>query len=326
MFNPPASLRSRIAATEAEPWAGRPMIRGEVHDENAWSLGGVAGHAGLFSTAHDLAVLAQTLLNGGQYGDARILQPDTVRAMLTNENAEFPGDSHGLGFELDQRWYMDALSSPVTFGHTGYTGTSMVVDPLSGSFVVLLTNRVHPTRDWGSNNPSRRAMARGLARAIAVRPAEGRQAWFSGLGDDRAPTLTLPVSAAPAEPVEVGFGLWYDTEAESDELTFEASTDGGQTWQPVPFTLRHGQERTVTDGTVSGFGGRRWHDATAVVDLPEDGTAQLRWRYATDGLYQGRGVYVDAVRVTGPAGVVFDDSRPGAMERFVSLGWEPAKD
>ena len=66
------------------------MIRGEVHDENAWSLGGVAGHAGLFSTARDLAVLARTLLNGGRYGHARILDEDTVRAMLVNENSRVP--------------------------------------------------------------------------------------------------------------------------------------------------------------------------------------------------------------------------------------------
>ncbi len=105
MFNPPPSLRDRVAATEAQPWTkpARPMIRGEVHDENAWSLRGVAGHAGLFSTARDLAVLAQTLLNGGRYGHERILDADSVRDMITNENTEFPANSHGLGFELDQR-------------------------------------------------------------------------------------------------------------------------------------------------------------------------------------------------------------------------------
>ena len=199
MFNPPAHLVGRIAATEAQPWAGRPMIRGEVHDENAWSLGGVAGHAGLFSTARDLAVLARTLLNGGRYGHARILETDTVRAMLVNENAEFPGDSHGLGFELDQRWYMDGLSTPVTFGHTGYTGTSVVIDPMSDSFVILLTNRVHPSRDWGSNNPARRAVARDLGRAIAVRPIDGREAWFSGIGDARTVTLTAPAAGQRAD-------------------------------------------------------------------------------------------------------------------------------
>jgi CubicO group peptidase (beta-lactamase class C family) len=155
-YNPPASKLDRIAATEYQVTPPRGMIRGSVHDENAWSLGGVAGHAGLFSTAHDLALLARTLLNGGSYGHERILAEDTVRAMLVDENTEFPSNSHGLGFELDQRWYMDGLSSPVTFGHTGFTGTSVVIDPLSDSFVILLTNRVHPSRDWGSNNPSRR--------------------------------------------------------------------------------------------------------------------------------------------------------------------------
>ena len=290
MFNPPARLVDRIAATEAQPWAGRPMIRGEVHDENAWSLGGVAGHAGLFSTAHDMAILARTLLNGGRYGHARILEADTVRAMLVNENAEFPGDSHGLGFELDQRWYMDGLSTPVTFGHTGYTGTSVVIDPMSDSFVILLTNRVHPSRDWGSNNPARRAVARDLARAIAVRPIDGREAWFSGIGDARTVTLTAP--ATPGG--ELMFGLWYDTEAGYDVLTLETSTDGGSTWTPEPFDLRSGP---TTDGTISGFGGRRWHHASAM--LPEGDDVLVRWRYASDAANQGRGVYVDRVRVDG---------------------------
>ena len=290
MFNPPARLVDRIAATEAQPWAGRPMIRGEVHDENAWSLGGVAGHAGLFSTAHDLAILARTLLNGGRYGHARILEADTVRAMLVNENAEFPGDSHGLGFELDQRWYMDGLSTPVTFGHTGYTGTSVVIDPLSDSFVILLTNRVHPSRDWGSNNPARRAVARDLARAIAVRPIDGREAWFSGIGDARTVTLTAP--ATPGG--ELMFGLWYDTEAGYDVLTLETSTDGGSTWTPEPFDIRSGP---TTDGTISGFGGRRWHHASTM--LPEGDDVLVRWRYASDAANQGRGVYVDRVRVDG---------------------------
>jgi CubicO group peptidase (beta-lactamase class C family) len=307
MFNPPASLRDRIAATEAEPWAGRPMIRGEVHDENAWSLGGVAGHAGLFSTAHDMAVLAQTLLNGGRYGKTRILDTDTVRAMITDENTEFPGNSHGLGFELDQRWYMDALSSPVTFGHTGYTGTSLVLDPLSDSFVILLTNRVHPTRNWGSNNPARRAVARDLARAVAVEPAQGRDAWFSGLGDARSATLTLPIAPTTAGAATVDFDLWYDTEAGYDIATFETSTDAGETWTPVPFSILSGGQTTATDGRVSGFGGRVWYAAAAVVDVPA-GDQLLRWRYETDGLYQGRGVYVDGIRVRGPAGERLDES------------------
>ena len=315
MFNPPARLVDRIAATEEQPWAGRPMIRGEVHDENAWSLGGVAGHAGLFSTAHDLALLARTLLNGGRYGDVRILEPETVRAMLVNENTEFPANSHGLGFELDQRWYMDGLSTPVTFGHTGYTGTSVVIDPLSDSFVILLTNRVHPSRDWGSNNPSRRAMARDLARAIAVRPLDGDTAWFSGVGDARTVTLASPGLTGR----QLDFGLWYDTEARYDVLTLQASTDDGTSWSPLPFTLRTGSETVTTDGTLSGYGGRRWHQATALLPMPAGPTDDVlvRWRYANDATTQGRGVYVDHVRVDGS---IVDDGL------FSSADWKPSAD
>ncbi len=322
MFNPPPSLRDRIAATEAQPWTDpvRPMIRGEVHDENAWSLGGVAGHAGLFSTARDLAVLAQTLLNGGRYGHERILDADSVRDMITNENTEFPANSHGLGFELDQRWYMDAMSSPVTFGHTGFTGTSFVVDPLADSFVILLTNRVHPTRDWGSNNPARRAVAHDLARAVAVKPAQGPDAWFSGLGDARSATLTLPIAPRSAGAATVDFSIWYDTEASFDVATFETSTDDGQTWTPVPFTLRYGPHSTATNGQVSGFSGRVWYRATAALDVSA-GEQLLRWRYDTDGLYQGRGVYVDSVRVVDSGGNRLDDAR-----RFVTDGWRLSRD
>ena len=164
-FNPPAGKLDRIAATEFEANPPRGMVRGQVHDENAWALGGVSGHAGIFSTASDVAVLAQTILNGGAYRGARILRPETVRAMLTDYNEAFPGHAHGLGFELDQRFYMGALSSPTTAGHTGFTGTSLVIDPVSRSFAILLTNRVHPTRDWGSINPAREKWASALAEA-----------------------------------------------------------------------------------------------------------------------------------------------------------------
>lgn len=293
MFNPPAALKDRIVATEAQPWVDRPMIRGEVHDENAWSLGGVAGHAGLFSTADDLAVLSRALLNGGRYGDTRIMSPETVRTMLRNENTEFPEDSHGLGFELDQRWYMDAMSSPVTFGHTGFTGTSVVIDPMSDSFVILLTNRVHPTRDGGSNNPSRRAMARAVGRAVPVQPLHGKDAWFSGIGDSRDPSLTLSAK----RPERLDFGLWYDTEAGFDKLTVESSVDGGKTWAAQPFTIRGATGPWENDGTISGFGGRTWHRVSA--QLPDAPRVQVRWRYVSDDAEQGRGVYLDDVRLDG---------------------------
>ncbi|MGN6753125.1 MAG: serine hydrolase domain-containing protein [Intrasporangium sp.] len=167
-YNP--SDASRTAATEYQLSPRRGMVRGVVHDENAWSLGGVAGHAGVFSTADDLAVLAQALLDGGTWRGQRILRRESVDLLVTNFTPAFPGDDHGLGFELNQPRYMDALSGPRTAGHTGFTGTSIVIDFDSASFAILLTNRVHPSRDWGSMDPARREWARGLALAIGLDP------------------------------------------------------------------------------------------------------------------------------------------------------------
>ncbi|PZS03320.1 MAG: serine hydrolase [Pseudonocardiales bacterium] len=156
----------RTAPTEYEADPPRGLVWGEVHDENAWSLGGVAGHAGVFSTADDLAILCQAILDGGVYDGVRILRAETVAAMLREENAGFPGHAHGLGFELDQDWYMGELSSPWTAGHTGFTGTSMVLDRRHQAFVLLLSNRVHPSRDWGKINSVRANVATAFARAL----------------------------------------------------------------------------------------------------------------------------------------------------------------
>lgn len=148
------------AATEDQrrPWAkaDRGMLRGEVHDENAWALGGVAGHAGLFSTAWDLAVFCRTLLAGGSYGQARILGPDFVELLLTPP---------GLGFAVDQRWFMGDLAGRGAAGHTGFTGTSLVLDPATDTFLVLLANTVHPRRRTPDSRP-RAAAATRLARAV----------------------------------------------------------------------------------------------------------------------------------------------------------------
>jgi CubicO group peptidase (beta-lactamase class C family) len=317
MFNPPASWQPRIAAEEYQPSTGRGIVWGTAHDENAYCVGGVSGHAGIFSTARDLAVLAQALLNGGRYGHARILSEPSTRLLFTDFNQAYPGHSHGLGFELGQRFYMDALSSPVTAGHTGYTGTSIVIDPLSHSFVILLTNRVHPSRNWGSNNPAREAVARDLALAVPVRPASGPTDWFSGTVDAKTVTLAVPVKV-PTAGARLSFELWYDTE-ETDVGRLESSSDGGATWQPVAFSLRAGVNRWSTDGSFSGFEGRQWLSASAGLAA---GTTDLRWRYTTDSLYQGRGVYVDAIRVLGPHGTLFDDRRPGDAALIEPNGWQ----
>ncbi|MBM0258909.1 serine hydrolase domain-containing protein [Micromonospora sp. 4G55] len=323
-YNPGPELRSRIAATEYQPYAGRGMVWGEVHDENAWSLGGVAGHAGIFSTAADLSLLCQSLLNGGEYRGRRILRADTVRAMLVNYNAPleaaYPESDRGLGFELNKHWYMMGLSSPVAFGHTGFTGTSIVIDPLSHSFVILLSNRVHPDRGWGSNNVARRAVARDLAEAMPVRP-RSREAWRADPRDLATVTLTAPLRRAAQGGGAASFLLWYDTEPRYDSTRFEVSTDGGRTWAPARMLLRHGDRRWTSDGTVTGYGGRAWWQVS--VALPDQAT-HLRWSSSTDGSGQGRGVYVDRVVAGDRDGVLFDGEGVDAA-LLVADGWSPAR-
>ncbi|MGH3715785.1 MAG: serine hydrolase [Micromonosporaceae bacterium] len=324
MYNPPAELKPRIAATEEQPWAGRPLIHGEVHDENAWSLGGVAGHAGIFSTAADLAVFCQMLLNGGVYGARRILAADTVRAALVNYNAHleprFGESDRGLGFELHKHWYMGPLASPVGFGHTGYTGTSLSIDPIAHSFVIFLSNRVHPSRTWGGNNQSRRAMTRAFGYASPVRPAAGRTAWRADWRDGVPGYLTAALSR-PASGAALSFGLWYDTETGWDKGRVEVSTDGGATWSKLPFSLLAGGHHWSSDGEFTGYQGRQWARAHAL--LP-DGVTHVRWAYLTDGSAQGRGMYVDGVLAADPDGAVLNSETPDGAKAFTGDGFRPA--
>ena len=145
--------------------------------------------------------------------------------MITNYNQAFPGDAHGLGFELNQRWYMGGLSGPRTAGHTGYTGTSIVIDFDSRSFAILLTNRVHPSRNWGSNNPARRVARRDWRWPSGSPRATAPTAWFSGTRDATTATLTTPPLDV-RRGASLSFDLFVDTES-SDPLTLESSRDGG---------------------------------------------------------------------------------------------------
>ena len=140
-FRPDASLRGRIAPTELTPPRGYPL-RGEVHDENAYALGGVAGHAGLFSTASDLAIFAQMLLNGGTFNGTRILADSTV-SLFTKRAA----GTRALGWDTCAGEFgCGKYMSTNAYGHTGFTGTSLWIDPDRDMFVVLLTNRVHAAK------------------------------------------------------------------------------------------------------------------------------------------------------------------------------------
>ena len=141
-YHPPTAWRSRTAPTTVDPWRGR-LLRGEVHDENGWALGGVAGHTGLFGTAPAVGRFARAFLET-LAGAARLANPATLARFL--QHSTVPASSRALGWDT-----MLVTSScghhlsPDAIGHTGFTGTSLWIDPRRDLYVVLLTNRVHPT-------------------------------------------------------------------------------------------------------------------------------------------------------------------------------------
>ncbi len=145
-YLPPAGWRDRIAPTEIDTAFRHRLLRGEVHDENAGRLGGVSGHAGLFSNALDLSRFAALLLNGGAWDTLQLIRAETV-AEFTRRQELPPGSSRALGWDTPSAGSSAGHElSQRAFGHTGFTGTSLWMDPERDLFVVLLTNRVHPTR------------------------------------------------------------------------------------------------------------------------------------------------------------------------------------
>lgn len=140
-FNPPAHLKKRAAPTQER---NGEWMRGEVHDPRAHKLGGVAGHAGLFSTAEDLARYAQMLVNHGSLGDPRILKPETCQLMRTSQ--EVSSGVRTLGWDRRTGYSSNRgdLFSEQAFGHGGFTGTALWIDPVQEMFVIFLSNRVHP--------------------------------------------------------------------------------------------------------------------------------------------------------------------------------------
>jgi len=188
---------------------------------------------------------------------------------------------------------------------------------MSRSFAIVLSNRVHPSRSWGSNNPARRAAAQGLALSLGVKPQHGSTAWFSGTKDATTATLTTGALDVPSQ-TSLAFDLFVDTES-SDPMTLESSTDGGTTWRLVPFTVDDRGAVSQTSGSIAISGTRHWLQARADLTV---GRQQLRWRYTTDANYVGRGVYVDGVRIAGKLGVVLDGERH--PEVLVAQGWTDA--
>jgi len=143
-YNPPRVWRPRTAPTEHDAWRGR-TLQGEVHDENAWALGGAAGHAGLFGTAGAVGAFAQSVLRTVA-GERVVAAPDTFREFI--QRAGTPGSSSALGWDtMLPTSSCGSRMSSTAIGHTGFTGTSLWVDWERDHYVVLLTNRVHPSRE-----------------------------------------------------------------------------------------------------------------------------------------------------------------------------------
>ena len=166
-FTPDSSLKWRIAPTETQDFRGG-QVWGVVHDENSWKAGGVVGHAGLFSSARDLAIYAQMMLNGGEYNGVRILRPETIARWTARQQ---PFGSRALGWDTPSpRSSAGRYYSARSFGHTGFTGTSIWVDPEKQLFVVLLTNRVNPTRNNQKIGPLRRVVANAAQEAVLDAP------------------------------------------------------------------------------------------------------------------------------------------------------------
>jgi beta-glucosidase-like glycosyl hydrolase/CubicO group peptidase (beta-lactamase class C family) len=146
MYNPPRKIWPAIAPTEIDNQYRHHLIQGEVHDENAASIGGVSGHAGVFSTAPDLAAFCQMLLNGGTYAHQRILRRATIAEFTTPQ--QLSSGTRTLGWAAPTEGGSSGhFFGPHSFGHTGFTGTSIWIDPDRQLFVVFLTNRVYPTRE-----------------------------------------------------------------------------------------------------------------------------------------------------------------------------------
>jgi len=222
-FRPEARLRSRIAPTEKRRGQmnylgdsgadagseGEQWLRGQVHDPTSFRMGGVAGHAGLFSTADDLAIFCQMLLNGGTYGSARILGPMTIATMTRPHAVSEAGAARGLGWDIATTFSSNRgdLFPLGSFGHTGFTGTSMWIDPASDSFVIFLSNRVHPDGK-GDVGPLRGRVASIVAGSITDVSATKAREQSAGTAADLLASLARlnsnnnRASIAAAAPVD----------------------------------------------------------------------------------------------------------------------------
>jgi uncharacterized protein YbbC (DUF1343 family) len=200
-FTPVESWRSRIA-----PTADAASPRGAVHDPTARRMGGVAGHAGLFSTADDLATFCRMILGGGAHRGVRILSPLAVEKMTSRATPAAERNVRGLGWDIDSSFSANRgeLLPVGSFGHTGFTGTSLWLDRASGMFVVFLSNRVHPDGQ-GNVNQLRGRVATVAASALTSLPRLSRAS--ASTGTDFGPSGSVPVSTSAIAPTLAGIDV-----------------------------------------------------------------------------------------------------------------------
>jgi uncharacterized protein YbbC (DUF1343 family)/CubicO group peptidase (beta-lactamase class C family) len=205
-FQPREALRARVAPTA---WANGHILQGEVHDPRARLLGGVAGHAGMFSTAADLARICRMLLHGGELGGHRFLKPETVRLMW--EPAPDGRGTRTLGWDFASPYSrtMAPFFPMGSVGHTGFTGTAIWIDPPSRTYMVLLTNRVHPSGGGAARIRELRVRVAGAVGAALFSPPLPAVAAATGApaADPPAPDAPAPAGPARTAPGRVRTGL-----------------------------------------------------------------------------------------------------------------------
>ncbi len=211
MFKPPTSLARRIAPTQSCTPFGWPcegpdmtMLRGVVHDPTARRMGGVAGHAGLFSTAADLTIFARMILGHGAIGQARVLSPASVSRMTSPATPAGEPAVRGFGWDIDSSFSANRgeLMPLGSFGHTGFTGTSIWIDPGTRVFIIFLSSRLHPDGK-GDVTPLRARVATVVASSFTGAATDARPlawSWSRQTFDSQIP----PVPAVTSPPVQAG--------------------------------------------------------------------------------------------------------------------------
>jgi uncharacterized protein YbbC (DUF1343 family)/CubicO group peptidase (beta-lactamase class C family) len=269
-FTPAADLRGRIAPTEVCTPYGWPcagpdaqMLRGTVHDPTARRMGGIAGHAGLFSTADDLTRFARMLLRGGELDGARVMSPLTVARMISPSTPVDESNVRGLGWDMDSAFSSNRgeLLPVGSFGHTGFTGTSIWIDPQTKTFVIFLSSRLHPDGK-GDVTPLRARVATIAASAFTALDATGlvgSRRTFEGQTPAVAPPAYAPVlngidvlraeNFAPLQGMRVGLLTNHTGRTRDGAATIDVLADAPGVTLVSLFSPEHGI-RGLLDATV----------------------------------------------------------------------------